>query len=31
MSDEQGNGISSADIKKFVDAGYNTAESIAYT
>jgi hypothetical protein len=31
IPDEQGNGISAGDIKKFVEAGYNTVESVAYT
>jgi hypothetical protein len=30
-SKQQGNGISAADIKKLIDAGFNTIESVAYT
>jgi hypothetical protein len=31
FTNEQGNGISAGDIKKFIEAGFNTVESVAYT
>jgi hypothetical protein len=31
IAENQGNGISAGDIRKFIEAGFNTVESIAYT
>lgn len=31
LSKLEGNGISASDIKKIIEAGYNTVEAIAYT